>query len=331
MTRHSPRTNVKVLMAVLLAGLGVTSAAAQTAAPLPEIRVAISTSDQGTALLYADSAGLFRKAGLNVTITKMRSGAEIVAGIVGGSLDIGNSSVVTVIEGHARGVPFQMIAPTTYYSADKRDSGLIVPVASPIKEPRDLIGKNVGVVSLQDIFTLSLLVWLTQHGVDPQAVHFVEMPPPAAAAAMEQGRLDAAVVFQPVMSQDVGSQKFRILGYPLDAMGKVSEVSAFVAMPDWVAAHRDIVDRFNRALYNASIYVSKHERETGPILATWAGVDPEVVATMTRPGRSLYLVPEQLQNFVDEAAKFKLIDKPFPVAELISPAALKPPRGGSKP
>ena len=55
-------------------------------------------------MLYADSAGLFRKAGLNVTITKMRSGAEIVAGVVGGSLDIGNASVVTVIEGHARGV-----------------------------------------------------------------------------------------------------------------------------------------------------------------------------------------------------------------------------------
>ena len=185
MTRHSPRMNVKVLMAVLLAGLGVTSAAAQTATPLPEIRVAISTSDQGTALLYADSAGLFRKAGLNVTITKMRSGAEIVAGVVGGSLDIGNASVVTVIEGHARGVPFQMIAPTTYYSADKRDSGLIVPVGSAIKAPRDLIGKNVGVVSLQDIFTLSLLVWLAQHGIDPQGVRFVEMPPPAAAAAMK--------------------------------------------------------------------------------------------------------------------------------------------------
>ena len=324
--------NVKALVAtMLLAGLGVTSAVAQTAAPFPEIRVAISTSDQGTALLYADSAGLFHKAGLTVTITKMRSGAEIVAGIVGGSLDIGNSSVVTVIEGHARGVPFQMIAPTTYYSADKRDSGLIVPVASAIKLPRDLIGKNVGVVSLQDIFTLSLLVWLSQHGVNPQGVHFVEMPPPAAAAAMEQGRLDAAVVFQPVMSQDVDSQKFRILGYPLDAMGKVSEVSAYVAMPDWVAAHRDVVDRFNRALYDASVYVGKHERETGPLLAAFAGVDPAVVATMTRPGRALYLEPEALQNFVDESARFKLIDKPFPIAELISPAALKPPRGGRIP
>jgi NitT/TauT family transport system substrate-binding protein len=299
---------------------------AQTAPPLQEIRVGVAPSDQATALLYADSAGLFRKAGLQVTITKLRSGAAVSAAVAGGALDVGGAQVVALIEGHARGVAFSLIAPTTYYSAEQRDSGLIVPVASTIKGPRDLAGKTVGVVSLQDIFSLALLDWLTQNGVDPQGVHFLEVPPSAAAAALDQGRLDASIVFQPAMSQDVASGKYRIAGYPLDAFGKRSQVTAYFALPDWIAAHRDMVDRFNRALYDASVYVSKHERETAPLIAAFADVDPQIVENMTRPGRALYLNPAEIQPFIDAAEKFGYIPKGFPAAEFISPAALKPPR-----
>jgi ABC-type nitrate/sulfonate/bicarbonate transport system substrate-binding protein len=101
-------------------------------------------------------------------------------------------------------------------------------------------------------------------------------------------------------------------------------VSAYFATSDWVGAHRDIVDRFVRVLHDASVYVSAHERETGPLLATFSGVDPAIVATMTRPGRALYLEPDALQPFVDAAVQFAFIPKGFPIQEMISPAALKP-------
>jgi ABC-type nitrate/sulfonate/bicarbonate transport system substrate-binding protein len=108
-------------------------------------------------------------------------------------------------------------------------------------------------------------------------------------------------------------------------MGKRSEVAAFFSTSDWVAAHRDLVDRFNHVIYDASVYVSNHERETAPVLADFSGVDPDIVANMTRPGRALYLDPNELQSYVDAAAKFKFIAKAFPVEEMISPSALKPP------
>jgi ABC-type nitrate/sulfonate/bicarbonate transport system substrate-binding protein len=103
-------------------------------------------------------------------------------------------------------------------------------------------------------------------------------------------------------------------------------VSAYFATSDWVAAHRDTVDKFGHVLLDASQYVSAHERETAPVLAAFSGVDPQVVANMTRPGRALYLDPKELQSYVDAAAKFNFIAKVFPVEEMISPAALKPPR-----
>ena len=319
-----------VLRAVAAAGAWAAlgdPALAQTSAPAaaPTIRVGLVASDQGTPLLYAQSAGLFKKAELSVEIQKFRSGAEIAAAVAGGALDIGGSQVVSLITAHSRGLPFVMIAPTTYYNYDKRDSAIIVTSGSPIHTPHDLVGKNVGVSSLNDIFSLALMAWLTQNGVDPQGVHFLEIPPPTAPPALEQGRIDASVVFQPVMSQALASNKFRAVGYPLDAMGKRSEVAAFFATSDWVAAHRGLVERFNHAIFDASVYVSAHERETAPVLAEFSGVDPALVANMTRPGRALYLEPDQLQSYVDAAAKFGFIAKPFPVAEMISSVALKPP------
>jgi ABC-type nitrate/sulfonate/bicarbonate transport system substrate-binding protein len=319
-------TRLRSILALALAAMCACTAIAraQSPAPLLPVRVGVVASDQSTAMLYADSAGLFRAAGLAVTITKMRSGAEIAAGVAGGALDIGASQVVSLIAAHSRGLPFTLIAPTTYYSVDKRDSAIIVPSASTIHGPHDLAGKNVGVTSLNDIFALSLLAWLTQNGVDPHGVHFLEVPPPAAMAALQAGRIDASIVFQPAMSQAIDSNAFRAVGYPLDAMGKRPEVSAYFATSDWVGAHRDIVDRFVRVLHDASVYVSAHERETGPLLATFSGVDPAIVATMTRPGRALYLEPDALQPFVDAAVQFAFIPKGFPIQEMISPAALKP-------
>jgi NitT/TauT family transport system substrate-binding protein len=314
------------LVALARPGAAQTPAAAGASpAALPVIRVGLVASDQSTALLYAQSAGLFKKAGIDVELTKMRAGAEVASSVAGGAIDIGGSQVVSLISAHARGLPFVLIAPTTYYSFEKRDSAIIVAASSAIHTPHDLIGKTIGVSSLNDIFALSLLSWFTMNGVDPQGVHFVEIPPPAAPPALEQGRIDASIVFQPVMSQAVASDKFRIVGYPLDAMGKRSEVSAYFATSDWVAVHRDLVEKFNRVLYDASVYVSNHERETSGVLADFSGVDPQIVANMTRPGRALYLDPSELQPYVDAAAKYKFIAKPFPIEEMISAAALKPP------
>jgi NitT/TauT family transport system substrate-binding protein len=303
----------------------VAPAAAQTPA-LQDVRIGVVGSDQATALLYADSAGLFRKAGINAIITKASSGAAIASAVAGGALDVGQSQVVSLILAHARSVPFVMIAPTTYYSFEKRDSAIIVPASSPIRSARDLTGKTVGVSSLNDIFTLSLKAWLKQNGVDPDTVHFLEVPPPTAPSALDTGRIDASVVFQPVMALSISSGKFRAVGYPLDAMGKRSEVAAYFTTMAWATAHRDLVDKFAHVLYDASSYVADHERETAPVLAQFSGVDVHVVENMTRPGRALYLVPAELQPYIDAAAQFHLIDKPFPADEMISAAALKPPK-----
>ena len=99
------------LLATLLA-LSPESASAQDR---PVISVILPPSTDVAPLLYADHAGLFTKAGLNVQITQLPNGATIAAAIAGGSGQIGFSSLSALITGHARGLPFQLIAPGGVY------------------------------------------------------------------------------------------------------------------------------------------------------------------------------------------------------------------------
>jgi ABC-type nitrate/sulfonate/bicarbonate transport system substrate-binding protein len=77
-------------------------------------------------------------------------------------------------------------------------------------------------------------------------------------------------------------------------------------------------------MYDAEQYVSTHEDEAAPLFAKFSGIPLDVVAKLPKTGRARYLVPDQIQPFINAAVKYKYIPKGFPAQELISPYALKP-------
>src|SRR5580704_19062751 len=79
---------------------------------LPTIHIASVTNDTCSAILYAIKLGLFQKAGLNIDFQGMSSGAAASAAVAGGAAQFGQSSLVTLIDAHARGIPFTLIAPS---------------------------------------------------------------------------------------------------------------------------------------------------------------------------------------------------------------------------
>ena len=97
----------RILLALALLAIVPGAAAAQD---LPTITLASVTNDTCSAVLYAIKAGLFKKAGLNVEFQGMTSGAAASAAVAGGAAQFGHSSLVTLIDAHARGIPFTLVA-----------------------------------------------------------------------------------------------------------------------------------------------------------------------------------------------------------------------------
>lgn len=79
-------------------------------------------------------------------------------------------------------------------------------------------------------------------------------------------------------------------------------------------------------IHDANAYVTAHETETNPVLATFAKIDLAVLEHMNHIERPAFLDAAQIQPLIDQAARYKFISKPFPAAELISDYALKRPR-----
>jgi NitT/TauT family transport system substrate-binding protein len=291
---------------------------------LVTLKAASSPQDVVTSALYAVKSGMFRRAGLNVEIVPIQSGAAAAAAIVGGSLQTAISSIPSLITAHVHGIPFTLVAPAGLYLSEQPITMLLARKDSTFQTGRDLAGKTVGVLSLSDIFTMANKVWIDSTGGDYRTVKFVEMPNSALLPALEDGRIDAVSLALPTLSEALESGKVRVLGKPYDPMGKRLQTTAWFMTEDFVAKNRDAVARFVRVLRDAAVYSNAHQAETVDVIAAFSGVDAKLIARTPRVVFAEFLEPQAIQPLIDASVKYKLIEKGFNAQEFISPAALRP-------
>ena len=309
------------------------SAAAATAAlpvraqDLPAVTIAASTFDSTSAGLYAVKSGMMKAAGLNVTFTPMTP-AAIPPAVIGGTIQIANSNLLNIIEAHARNVPFTLVAPSAMF--DETDfngyAGLLVRKDSPIRTAKDLTGKNLGVPALRDFNSVSVMAWVDQNGGDASTVHLVETPATASKAAVIAGRIDATILTTPLLQAALADGELRAIANPYTAYGKSYLGLGWVTTTTYANANPDVIARFGRAMRDANIYANAHHAETAELMADLNNVDPATFRTMTRVKFAPYLVASMIQPLVNVAVKYKVIEQGFDAQELISPAAMKPPR-----
>ncbi len=289
------------------------------------LHVATIDNDTESAILIGMKEGLFRKAGLDIDLTAMNSGAAAAAAVAGNAAQIGQSSLVTLINAHARGIPFTLVAPGGLITSNVQYAAALVRKDSPIKTGSDLNGKIFAVPALQDLNTIAAMLWIDQNGGDSRTVKFVELPAAASVTAIEEGRVDAAQVGTPVLTAALEDGKTRVLAQIFDAFGSRFDNAAWFVTTDYAKANPDVVQRFAGVMRQASVLANTHRAETLTLIADFRHLEPQTLAHMARIEFAEYLDPRDIQPLIDAAAKYKAIPAPFPAQEMISPLALKPP------
>lgn len=297
-------------------------ARAQTLVP---ITLATLTNDSATTALYAARSGMFRKAGLDVTLQVLPGGAACAAAVVGGSAQFGISSLVNIISAHVNGVPLVLIAPAGVDIPKVAYSRFVVRKDSTIANARDLNGKTIGTPGLKDLDTVAVSNWVDRNGGDSTTLKFVEMSGSVAAAAVEEGRIDGVDLNTPILAQALDTGKVRILADIFEAIAPRFANTGWFATVDYIAQNRDTVDRFTKTMSAASAYCNAHPADTVAMVAQSAKLDPTVVARMPRIEFAEYLRAGEIQPLIDVTYRYKVISKSFDAREMISPAALKPP------
>jgi NitT/TauT family transport system substrate-binding protein len=304
------------IAALALAVAAAGPAVAQTPAP---IHVATIPIDSGSEAYYAKDAGFFAKAGLDANVESIPNGPAIISGVVGGSIDIGFSNLVSLEAAYKKGVPIVLIAAAGLYIDAAPTTLLMVDEGSPVKTGKDLDDKIIATNGLKNIGQYAPAAWVDQNGGDSSTVKFVEMPFPEMAGALAQHRIDAAIIAEPTLSD--AKTTTRVLGKPYSAIGKEYLIGAWFANANWAKSHPDLIAKFVTAMHDTAGWANANQAKSAEILAKYATIDPAVAAKMTRARFAETLTPALVQPTIDITAKYKGIDAPFPAQDMIYQAS----------
>ncbi|MFJ2030142.1 ABC transporter substrate-binding protein [Streptosporangium sp. NPDC087985] len=304
--------------ALLLAACGLDEKAPAAEPGGAAITIGTLPTDTCSALFTAQEKGFFKQEGLTVDIKSISSGAAISSGVVGGSLQIGCSSIGSVASAFENGIPVRVVSQGAVYASKEPTSALMVAKDSPIDSAKKLAGKTVAVNALKNVTQVATQAWVDKNGGDAKSLKFIELPFSQMGPALAEGRIDAALIAEPDLTLARQKGEVRLLGNAYDAISDRFSTSTFFSSASWAEGNRDAMERFRRALSTAAAYTNDNRQETGEILTRFSKIDGAVVAKMARAEWETTLDLATLQPPLDAAVTYGALPKQIQAADLLA-------------
>jgi NitT/TauT family transport system substrate-binding protein len=221
--------------------------------------------------------GFFSKRGLEIEDSEGVAPAPIMAQVVAGKLDVGFTTIPALIAAASNGAPLQAISSVDgVIDPEKPVSAIMVTDDSPIRSPKDLEGKKVGVVALQSELDVLLHEAVRRDGGDQTKVQSVQVPFPEMTTALKAGRVDAVVNTEPFVTL-AKEEGVKAINYPEAEIVPNGTVTAFVASKSFIAENPDVVERFQDAMVESLEYADAHPDETQAAMTQIAEIEPALL------------------------------------------------------
>jgi NitT/TauT family transport system substrate-binding protein len=283
----------------------------------PLLRVGIIASDPFGEAIYARAGGFFKRAAVNVELISLANSGAIVAALTGGAINIGLANPIVIASAREHGLTHHAFAPSALFDAAAPTTLLMVANDSPIRSPKDLIGKTIGSIELAGITQASLRAWLTKNGVDPATVRFTEIPFSAMAAALGQSRIDAGFIAEPSLASARATT--REIGDPYAAIANVWCLNMWFSSKEWLTQNAGLAHRFADAIYKGAAWANAHHAETGEALKEYTPLTDDTIAKMTRIRFATTYSSAYLQPVLDTGFKYGILKSPISANDLMFP------------
>lgn len=215
---------------------------------------------------------------------KFDSGADVIAAIASGSVQIGYVGSSPLAAGASRELPIE----TIYVAALLGDAeALVVRNGSGIEKPADFKGKKVAVPFVSTTH-YSLLAAFKHWGIDPKSVDILNLRPPEIAAAFTRGDIDAAYVWDPALGKIKESGKVFTSSAEVAKWGAPT-FDAWIVRKDFAQAHPEIVAQFVKVTADAYADYAKNG-------ASWSAASAQVLAIAKLTGAKPEEIPELLKG-----------------------------------
>lgn len=298
-----------LVMVASLAACGQSSAPAASNDPAPETKAAdapvetdapkVETVKLNVAYMpnYASlwsvltgiDKGFFAEEGLELTLWEFADGPSEIAAMEGGSIDlayVGHGAHRLCINGQAT-----IFAPSSVHSTDRI---IVLPSSgvTGVDDISNLKGKRVAYNAGSSSET-ALNGALAAAGLTMDDIEAYEMDATNMVAAMISGSVDACTAWNPYSNQIMNECEGAL---ELEFSTNSVNLSSWICMPEYAEQHRDILERFSRALYKAMEFSSKEENYDYAVGLYAAHCAKDKTACLVETGDATWFNPEMLKS-----------------------------------
>jgi NitT/TauT family transport system substrate-binding protein len=278
------------------------------------LRVGVLPIVGAAPLTLAVEQGLFAAGGLTVTAEPVQSGAVALPALVAGDLDVLFSNHVSTIAARSQNLDVMIIAEA---SRARPDTFAVVTLPdSPVRLPADLAGNPLGVNALNNIAALTVSAVLGAQGIAPEQLTFVEIPFPDMTNALVNGRVKAAFLPEPFLSEARRTLAVRTILDPCSGPTADLPIDGYVVTSGFAEQHPDTVRAFRDALAEAQRRCAERA-VLEPLLVSSARVAPETAARISASAYPTTTEPAQIQRVADLMLRFGALTAPVDVDQLV--------------
>jgi NitT/TauT family transport system substrate-binding protein len=245
---------------VFVLSLTVFSASCQkpekSAGPKEKVTIGVGSGGLAFPFIVAREKGFFREEGVDATIrvypSAMKANEAMFAGEVDSS-SLGDTRMV--LESFMRD-DFAVFA-TFAYSYDnikvigREDRG--------VGNPADLKGKEIGMAAGMGAH-FPAHVYLTEHEIDPSAVKMVDFAPKDLPRALEEGKVDAIVIWEPYASMAMKALPGKAVRLPGSDLYK--QTFNLATMRSYAKEHPELLKKVLKAVDRAIMFIKQNRNES---------------------------------------------------------------------
>jgi len=281
----------------------------------------ITTDIASAALFSAQKKGLFKQAGLDVQAQPFVQSSQKYDAFKGKAIDLDiNAGGVEAAQLYAAGVPLvvlKAIQPADFWA-------VVVKPTSTAKGPADFKGQPYGVVSLAGTnFGATYLAFKIENVDLMRDVKVSVLPPAGLVAALQNGSIAGATLYEPYLSQAISSGAAKELFRPVTLYQRRYGATLFAlnvtARKDFYEANKPAVKKFlsileteARNLPSNLPYASAALSESVPTLKA----SPSQVEALLKPYAGDYITDQndavflkQVQAYYDRLYEIKQIPR----------------------
>lgn len=287
-----------------LIGLGTLLLAGLASPALSEpakITIGFPPATDFLAAYVAKEQNFFANHNIDATMLRIPAVNNIPSAIVSGSVQIGMSTVPTLLQAVDGGLNMVLIAGAARHTKEQPFISLLARKDVKYTKPSDLIGKTVGVPGINSVIDVMLRKWLIDNKVPLDKVKMIDAPLPQLPNVLSSGSVDYVAIVEPLRTRIVATNTGTIAAEFFAEVNPDVLVSCWIADGDWVKKNPEVVKNFRTSIDEGLAFIRQHPDEAKTIEKKYIGYNSPRFPTFDNKAR-----PQDLTFYLGLGNELKL-------------------------